>query len=307
MQIHPLTISANKLHMPPRMAVSAPPPPLSLDDIERDAMLLEKHERIRRWQCGAGGLVVGLMLGAGGATLAWWYSAKLTAPTINSSSAKQSSIKQMAIPASAVSAIAPVASAVIAATSDASAPQVVAPVFASAVVASAQAQQGSIQKASPTTRPAASAPLAAAPGAQQMQELRRIMPLPPLPAAATAPALPLQEKAKPERVAGSPAHADASNVVLYVAKPAGEITPAAPAPSAPVPPATSQPVGHAPATPGFRIVSIPMPGLAMVAQGENVTPVHAGGKLPDGSVLESADPTSGVARTNRTTFTLKGK
>jgi len=95
--------------------------------------------------------------------------------------------------------------------------------------------------------------------------------------------------------------------VLYVAKPAGEITPAAPAPSAPVPPATSQPVGHAPATPGFRIVSIPMPGLAMVAQGENVTPVHAGGKLPDGSVLESADPTSGVARTNRTTFTLKGK
>ena len=50
-----------------------------------------------------------------------------------------------------------------------------------------------------------------------------------------------------------------------------------------------------------------MPGLAMVAQGENVTPVHAGGKLPDGSVLESADPTSGVARTNRTTFTLKGK
>lgn len=248
--------------------MALPPTPGSLDDIERDSWVLDAHVRVRQWQFATAGLAVGAIIGACGAAVAWrlWRPVSVVAPVLRAATARPRGANPGAEPALPRPVVAPTAGVVTPPSAYPASAVAAMPPFMPPVPIVSPKQQGAV-------RPHALA-----------------IPHP----AVRSPAPQVKRTAKP----AAPARSSATTpTVLYRASRSSAVTPkvhAAPAASSDRAAAST-----------FQIVSIPLPGLVMVMRDNQVVPVKVGGKLPDGSLLVSADMATGQVRTTRSTYQVK--
>lgn len=331
-----IQVSVVHLHGPEKPEVRLPPPPKSLRDMERDAWVLDAHTRVQAWRFAAFGLASGVLAGAALALAgATWMMARVqaqgasapaapvalrpghaeaVAPAVSAASQvaalpPAASVPQLAVPAGASQS----ANALVA--SDPGKPASAAPVTAPnapvsmAVAPASDASVASVQSSVQLAHPAPATP---APTVLQVKPDPAAALVKPAPAVTTAKQAPTPalNKAAPVRAETvKPGSADQEAPKKEV-KPTDDVYSISPpivyqAPQAAPQPAPSQaattqaaPVSATkpPAKSGFKVVGVPVPGVALIEVAPNqIVPFRQGDTLPDGRVLKSADPKSGIS------------